>query len=181
MIRAASRRFGLLLLLVSLAAPALVSAPALASNDTAGGGSITETGDPLQSALRRKRPRGPIFIAIGSVLLFGVPHATGAPQYCSPQFRVVNFSNTAIREIAFTTNFTGQGSDKIVGSTVTNFNGVPVRGSVFRYFYQLDTANCSGLKGEVEILYCKYSNGDDCSGDIHPVHGGGVPLKRKTG
>ncbi|MFC4159119.1 hypothetical protein [Chitinimonas lacunae] len=140
---------------------------------------ILQEDESLQSAIRRKRPPGPILVAIGSALLFGVPEATGLPRACSPQLRVVNFSNAAISDIAFSIHFFTRKDERSVGSTVTNFIKVPVQGSVFRYFYQLDTDQCIGLKGQVKVIHCVYADGRDCGPDIRPVDGGAIPLYRQ--
>lgn len=165
------------LAMLSVAAPALADPPH-AGPITKAAQTLQED-ESLQSSIRRKRAPGPIMIAIGSALLFGVPEATKLPRACSPQLRVVNFSNTAISDIAFSIHFFTRRDNQSVGSTITNFIKIPVQGSVFRYFYQLDTDQCIGLRGEVRVVHCIYSDGRNCAPDIVPIEGGAIPLYRQ--
>ena len=129
----------------------------------------------LQDALRR--PKGPIFVAIPVAYTYGI--GGYETSYCSPSVRATNSSNAAIEELIIGIDyFTGAG--KPVGATVTRYADIKARRQDTHYFYQLAISDCRGLAGQLTVVRCVYSTGDDCSAAVQPIDFGSIPLRLKS-
>ena len=132
---------------------------------------------PLQQIIRTERARGPIFIAAPSATVYGTGTDRSA-YYCSPSVRAANASNYTIDELVVGITYsTDKGQS--VGSTITYFNNIKVGRDDTDYFYQLSTPDCRGLTGEVTILRCVYSSGEDCVAQASVTPFGAIPLRMK--
>lgn len=165
-------RMALVFLLSAAGWPALLHA-------TDGGhalGSGSEvTSKPLQELIRRERPKGEIFVAIPQAMMYG--EGPGQRPYCSPQIRATNSSNRTVEELIVGVHYKTAGG-KSGGTSVTRFFRVKVGKQETHFFYSTITApNCNGLTGDVEIIRCVYDSGENCTGDVHPVEYGAVPLR----
>ncbi len=129
--------------------------------------------------LVRERAKGPILISIPVAYVFGLG-GERSPLYCSPSVRASNGSNAVIEELVVGVNYqTAAGVS--VGSSVSRFTNIKVKRIESHFFNQLETAKCSGLRGEINVVRCVYSSGEDCSSDIQAVGYGAIPLQLKHG
>lgn len=127
--------------------------------------------------LVRERAKGPILVSIPVAYVFGLG-GERSPLYCSPSVRATNGSNAVIEELVVGVNYqTAAGVP--VGSSVSRFTNIKVKRLEAHFFNQLETSKCSGLRGELNIVRCVYSNGEDCSSDIQAVRFGAIPLQLK--
>lgn len=130
---------------------------------------------PLQELVRKKRPKGQIYVTIPQARVFG--EGSGYRAYCSPQIRAINASDKTVEELIAGVSYKAP-NGKAIGSTVTRFFRVKVGKQETHYFYSTLEANyCNGLSGEMEIVRCIYENGADCTDDVRTVEYGAVPMK----
>ena len=147
--------------------------PASAENEL--GTTAQVARQPLQELVRKKRPKGQIYVTIPQARVFG--EGSGYRAYCSPQIRAINASDKTVEELITGINYVAP-NGKMVGSTVTRFFRVKVGKQETHYFYSTLEANyCNGLSGEMEIVRCIYENGADCTDDVRAVAYGAVPMK----
>ena len=134
---------------------------------------------PLQRVIRVERIRGPVLIMIPVAYVFGL---TDTPNgtYCSPSIRAVNSSNAPIEELVFGIDFKTR-SGQEAGSAIVRFDNLKIGRQDTQYFYQLSVNSCHGLKGQVSVVRCTYTSGEDCDRDIKVVEHGTIPLHSKQG
>ena len=132
---------------------------------------------PLQQVIRVERVRGPVHISIPVAYVFGMG-GDRSPYYCSPSIRASNSSNYPVEELIVGISYkTEKGND--VGSSITSYSELKVGRDYTHYFYQLATQDCRGLKGEVTIMRCVYTTGEDCTADTRVTGFGAIPLSLK--
>jgi len=130
----------------------------------------------LQEKLAQKRPRGPVLVAIPLAYRYGTDPSN---YYCSPSIRVTNSSNSPVQEIIVGVAYR-QRPGRDVGQTITRITDIDVGHQLTHFFYQLDTDNCFGVSGEVNVIRCVYENGQECVGDVRATAYGTIPLKLTT-
>jgi hypothetical protein len=158
---------------------AAVAAPAAADTKdalTGRGGYI----QPLQQVIRVERARGPVYLTVPVAYVFGLGGGTDRDlTYCSPSVRMVNSSNAPIEELVVGIDFqTKAGAD--AGSAMARFDNVKIGRQDTQYFYQLAVNNCRGLHGEVSVVRCVYTSGEDCARDVQVIDQGTIPLRLKA-
>ncbi len=131
----------------------------------------------LQETLRKGRPKGPIFVAIPTSYTYGIGGLESS--YCSPSVRATNSSNAVIEELIIGVDYLTN-AGKPAGATVTRYSDIKVRRQNTHYFYQLAVSDCRGLAGEVTVVRCVYSTGEDCSAAVQPIDFGSIPLRLKS-
>lgn len=133
---------------------------------------------PLQELIRKRRKmhrNGLLYVTIAQARVYG--EGTGYRAYCSPQIRAINTSYKTVEDLIIGIRYKTS-DNKNTGSTVTRFSWVKAGKEDTHYFYStIDADHCSGLIGEMEVLLCKYDNGEDCIKDVRTVDYGVVPLK----
>ena len=136
-----------------------------------------ETPTALQERLRKERPKGPVFVAIPVAFVYGI--GGGNPVYCSPSIRVTNSSNAVIEELIIGIDYMTE-AGKPAGGSITRYADIKVRRQDTHFFYQLTVSECRGLAGQVSVVRCVYSTGDDCSSDVQAIGFGAIPLRLKS-
>ena len=129
-----------------------------------------------KETFRKKRPRGPIVVAIPLAYRYGTEAGN---YYCSPSIRVTNSSNSPVEEIVIGIAYQ-QRPGRGVGQTITRLVDIDVHRQVTHFFYQLDTDNCFGVSGEVTVVRCVYADGEECASEVQATAFGTVPLKLAT-
>lgn len=129
----------------------------------------------LQEATSAERPRGPLFIAVPSAYVFGLQ---GGATYCSPSVHATNSSNAMVDELIVGIEYRTL-AGQVVGRSVSRFDNLKIQQQDSYHFYQLEVSHCKGLEGTINVLRCKYVNGDDCSKDVQATGFGTIPLQIK--
>ncbi|MDX9707134.1 MAG: hypothetical protein RBT86_06090 [Azospira sp.] len=133
---------------------------------------------PLQRVIRVERARGPVFVMIPVAYVFGlVDNPKGT--YCSPSIRAVNSSNAPIEELVFGIDFKTRAGQE-AGSAIVRFDNIKIGRQDTQYFYQLSVSNCHGLEGQVSVVRCTYTSGEECVDDVRVVEHGTIPLRPKS-
>lgn len=132
---------------------------------------------PLQQVVRTERVRGPVSISVPVAYVFGIGSDRSA-YYCSPSIRAANSSNYPIEELIVGIAYTNDRGQP-AGSSITHYANIKVGRDDTHYFYQLATQDCRGLTGEVTILRCMYSTGEDCMQQTLVSPFGAIPLRMK--
>ena len=154
---------------------------ALPNNVYAQGEPETGTGTPhrpeaVQDQINKERPKGPIYIAIPVAYRYGLGGEGDNDSYCSPSIRVTNSSNATIEELIIGIDYwTTDG--KPVGATITRYSNIKVRRQDTHYFYQLTVSYCRGIEGEVSVVRCVYTTGENCSSAVRAIDFGTIPLR----
>lgn len=176
-------RFGIIQILIWLACAFLLARP----NDVRADPKDEIPGEPkkpkaaqgvqaIQDALRKGRPKGPVFVAIPVAYVYGLG---GDTAYCSPSIRATNSSHAMVEELIIGIDyFTVEG--KSAGGTTTRYDNIKVKRQDTHYFYQLNVSNCRGLAGQLTVVRCVYSSGEDCSSAVQPIDFGAIPLRLKS-
>lgn len=162
---------------------ALVLATALSAGDAladakehlSGHGGLAQ---PLQRVIRVERVRGPVLIMIPVAYVFGLADTPNG-TYCSPSIRAVNSSNAPIEELVFGIDFKTRAGQE-AGSAIVRFDNIKIGHQDTQYFYQLSVNNCRGLEGQVSVVRCTYTSGEECERDIKVVEHGTIPLRPKS-
>ena len=136
-----------------------------------------ETPTASQERLRKERPRGPVFVAIPIAFVYGI--GGGSPVYCSPSIRATNSSNAVIEELIVGIDYLTE-AGKPAGATITRYADLKVRRQDTHFFYQLTVSECRGIAGQVSVVRCVYSTGEDCSSDVQAIGFGAIPLRLKS-
>ncbi len=125
----------------------------------------------------KPRARGPVLVSIPVAYVFGLG-SERSPLYCSPSVRAANASNAVIEELVLGLTYrTAAGHS--AGSSTSRFTNIKVKRIESHFFNQLEASNCTGLSGELTVVRCVYSTGEDCSGDVEAVGFGAIPLRLK--
>lgn len=132
---------------------------------------------PSQERLRKERPKGPVFVAIPIAFVYGI--GGGNPVYCSPSIRATNSSNAVIEELIVGIDYLTE-AGKPAGQTITRYADIKVRRQDTHLFYQLTVPECRGIAGQVSVVRCVYSTGEDCSSDVQAIGFGAIPLRLKS-
>ncbi|MDD3483031.1 hypothetical protein [Azovibrio restrictus] len=125
----------------------------------------------------KPRARGPVLVSIPVAYVFGLG-SERSPLYCSPSVRAANASNAVIEELVLGVTYK-TASGHSAGSSTSRFTNIKVKRIESHFFNQLEATNCTGLSGELTVVRCVYSTGDDCSGDVETVGFGAIPLRLK--
>ncbi len=131
----------------------------------------------LQEALHQTRPKGAIFVMIPVAYRYGISSENAG--YCSPTIRATNSSNATIEELIIGIQYS-TAAGKPAGETITRYDDIKVRRQDSHFFYQLAVADCRGLEGQVTVVRCVYSTGEDCSSVVQAVGFGTIPLRLKS-
>lgn len=131
----------------------------------------------LQESIRKKRAPGAIFVAIPVAYRYGI-HDQGN-LYCSPSIRATNSSNADIEELIIGIDYVG-GAGEWAGATITRYSDIKVRRQDTHYFYQLTVTECKNIVGEVSVIRCVFTSGEDCSSLVKAINFGAVPLRMKS-
>ena len=129
----------------------------------------------VQEVVRTERPRGPVFVGVVSVQVFGL---TSDRRYCSAAIRVTNSSNAALDELIFGITYS-TGDGKAAGGTSSRIADVKVHRVSRDEYYRLAVPTCQGLTGMLTVVRCTYASGDDCVNDVKPITVGPLPLQYK--
>lgn len=128
----------------------------------------------LQELIAKPRARGPIYVAIPVAYRYGI--GGEETSYCSPSIRATNSSNATIEELIIGIDYwTTDG--KPAGATITRYADIKVRRQDTHYFYQLTVTDCRGIEGELSVVRCVYTHGEDCSSDVRAIDFGTIPLR----
>ena len=131
----------------------------------------------LQVMLHQKRPKGAIFVMIPVAYRYGISSENAG--YCSPTIRATNSSNATVEELIIGIQYS-TAAGKPAGETITRYDDIKVRRQDSHFFYQLAVADCRGLEGQVTVVRCVYSTGEDCSSVVQAVGFGTIPLRLKS-
>ena len=134
-------------------------------------------GRSLQSIIKTKRGRGPLFVEIPGAYVFGMG-TPGSVNYCSPSVRASNSSNSVVEELVIGIDYSKAGV--ATGSTISRFRSIKVQQASTRFYYQLPVTDCLGLKGQASILRCVYTDGEDCTKDVQIIGYGLIPLQPQS-
>jgi hypothetical protein len=159
------RIYGLLLFVAPL-----VVAPAFA-----GEGTNEQDLNKYGGTVIRERSRGPIMVSVPVAYVFGLG-SDRSPLYCSPSVRAANASNAVIEELIIGIIYQ-TASGRSAGSSTSRFSNIKIKRLDSHFFNQLETTHCSGLEGEVTVVRCVYSTGEDCSSDVQTIGFGAIPLR----
>ena len=149
----------------------------MASNSNAEVDSQKSFIDKYGKQLIRERIKGPVLISVPVAYVFGLG-GDRSPLYCSPSVRASNGSNSVIEELIVGITYLNAVGAR-TGSSVSRFTNIKVKRIESHFFNQLETSKCSGLKGELNVVRCVYSNGEDCSPDVQAIGYGAIPLQLK--
>ncbi|MDP1548436.1 MAG: hypothetical protein Q8L87_20685 [Anaerolineales bacterium] len=83
--------------------------------------------------------------------------------YCSPSIRATNSSDATVEELVIGIEYMATAGKSLAGGTVTPYADIKIRRQDTQFFYQLAIADCKGLEGQVTVVRCVYSTGEDCS------------------
>ncbi len=134
--------------------------------------------DKYSRELIRQRDKGPILVSVPVAYVFGLG-GDRSPLYCSPSVRATNGSNKVIEELIIGITYrTATGSP--AGSSVSRFTNIKVKRIESHFFNQLETSKCAGLTGELNIVRCVYTTGEDCSPEAQAINFGAIPLQLRT-
>ncbi|MDH0772683.1 hypothetical protein N5C96_04655 [Delftia tsuruhatensis] len=134
--------------------------------------------EPLQELVKRRRPKGQIYVSIPQALVILANDGMNRRSVCSPQIQVNNSSNQTMEELVAGIRYRKQGNDKSAGSTIARFYVLKVgKQDLTHLSNAIDVGNCDNLTGELEVIECTYSNGADCSADVRALAYGAIPLK----
>lgn len=140
----------------------------------------TKNGRPtsLQELLQKKRPKGAIFVMIPAAYRYGIGGEKAG--YCSPSIRATNSADATVEELIVGIQYMTTASKSFAGETITRFDDIKVRQQDTHFFYQLAVSACGGLEGQVTVVRCVYSTGEDCSSVVQAVGFGTIPLRLKS-
>lgn len=134
--------------------------------------------EPLQELVKRRRPKGQIYVAIPQALVILANDGAVRRSVCSPQIQVNNSSNQTLEELVVGIRYRKQGQDRMAGSTIARFYVLKVgRQDLTHLSNAIDIGSCDSLSGELEVIECTYSNGIDCAADVRALAYGAIPLK----
>jgi hypothetical protein len=134
--------------------------------------------DKYSRELIRQRERGPILVSVPVAYVFGLGNDR-SPLYCSPSVRAANGSNKVVEELIVGITYRSANGSH-AGSSVTRFTNIKVRRIESHFFNQLETSKCSGLTGELNVVRCVYTTGEDCFSDIEAIKFGAIPLQLRA-
>jgi len=132
---------------------------------------------PLQQVIRVERAKGPVSISVPVAFVFGIG-GDRSPHYCSPSINAVNSSNWPIEELIVGIAYKND-KGQSAGSTISRFAEIKVGRQDTQYFYQLSVQDCRGLTGEVTVIRCMYTSGEDCLPESRVSPFGAIPLSMK--
>jgi hypothetical protein len=171
------KRAGWSLLLMTLAALAGLLPVHAAAQDAAhhlGAGAFVSD-QPLQELLKKRRPKGLIYLAVPQAVMVANDGGNRKPT-CSPQIQLTNSSNQTLEELVVGIRYKKVG--KIVGSTLSRFYLIKTGKQDVHFFPSvLDTTSCEETTGEAEVIQCLYDTGESCAQDVRALEYGAVPLK----
>jgi len=171
------KRAGWSLLLMTLAALAGLLPVHAAAQDAAhhlGAGAFVSD-QPLQELLKKRRPKGLIYLAVPQAVMVANDGGNRKPT-CSPQIQLTNSSNQTLEELVVGIRYKKAG--KIVGSTLSRFYLIKTGKQDVHFFPSvLDTTSCEETTGEAEVIQCLYDTGESCAQDVRALEYGAVPLK----
>jgi hypothetical protein len=130
---------------------------------------------PLQELLKKRRPKGLIYLAVPKAIMVANEGGTKNPS-CSPQIQLTNSSNQTLEELVVGIRYKKGG--KIIGSTLSRFYLIKTGKQDVHYFPSvLDTPSCEDTTGEAEVIQCLYDTGESCEQDVRMLEYGAVPLR----
>lgn len=139
------------------------------------GTSAVVSDQPLQELLKKRRPKGQIYLAVPQAITVVSEGGTKKPS-CSPQIQLINSSNQTLEEIVVGIRYKKAG--RAIGSTLSRFYLIKTGKQDMHFFPSvLDTAGCEETTGEVEVVQCLYDNGESCAQDVRALEYGAVPLR----
>jgi hypothetical protein len=139
------------------------------------GASAFVSDQPLQELLKKRRPKGLIYLAVPQAIMVANEGGTKKSN-CSPQIQLTNSSNQTLEELVVGIRYKKAG--KIIGSTLSRFYLIKTGKQDVHYFPSvLDTLSCEETTGEAEIIQCLYDTGESCTQDVRALEYGAVPLK----
>lgn len=142
------------------------------------GTSASVAAQPLQELIKKRRPKGPIYIALPRALVMVREGANRRPR-CAPQVLVTNSSNQTIEELVAGIRYTKTDAKAAhnAGSTLARFHLLRVGKEELHYLADaLEVDDCANLSAEVEILHCAYDSGAACNDDVRAVAYGAIPM-----
>jgi hypothetical protein len=152
--------------------------PILVTNACAQVDSHKSVIDKYSRELIRQRDQGPILVSVPVAYVFGLG-GDRSPLYCSPSVRAANGSNKVIEELIVGITYRSAAGTP-AGSSVSRFTNIKVKRIESHFFNQLETSKCSGLTGELNVVRCVYTTGEDCSHEIQAINFGAIPLQLRT-
>jgi hypothetical protein len=172
-----AKRAGWSVLLAALAALAGLLPVHAAAQDAAhhlGAGAFVSD-QPLQELLKKRRPKGLIYIAVPQAMMVANEGGNKKPS-CSPQIQLTNSSNQTLEELVVGIRYKKAG--KVIGSTLSRFYLIKTGKQDMHLFPSvLDTSGCEDATGEAEVIQCLYDTGESCVHDVRALEYGAVPLK----
>ncbi len=130
---------------------------------------------PLQELLKKRRPKGLIYLAVPQAIMVASEGGNKKPS-CSPQIQLTNSSNQTLEELVVGIRYKKAG--KTIGSTLSRFYLIKTGKQDVHYFPSvLDTSACEETTGEAEVIQCLYETGESCAQDVRALEYGAVPLK----
>lgn len=170
-----TKRAGWSVLLTALATLAcMLPAHAQDASHHLGAGAFVSD-QPLQELLKKRRPKGLIYLAVPQAIMVANEGGTKKPS-CSPQIQLTNSSNQTLEELVVGIRYKKAG--KIIGSTLSRFYLIKTGKQDVHYFPSvLDTPRCEETTGEAEVIQCLYDTGESCAQDVRALEYGAVPLK----
>lgn len=129
---------------------------------------------PLQELLKKRRPKGLIYLAVPQAIMVANEGGNKKPS-CSPQIQLTNSSNQTLEELVVGIRYKKAG--KTIGSTLSRFYLIKTGKQDVHYFPSvLDTPSCEEMSGEAEVIQCLYDTGESCAQDVRMLEYGAVPL-----
>lgn len=139
------------------------------------GASAFVSDQPLQELLKKRRPKGLIYLAVPQAIMVASEGGTKKSN-CSPQIQLTNSSNQTLEEMVVGIRYRKAG--KVIGSTLSRFYLIKTGKQDVHYFPSvLDTPGCEETTGEAEVIQCLYDTGESCVQDVRALEYGAVPLK----
>jgi hypothetical protein len=139
------------------------------------GASAFVSDQPLQELLKKRRPKGLIYLAVPQAIIVANEGDNKKPS-CSPQIQLTNSSNQTLEELVVGIRYKKAG--KTIGSTLSRFYLVKTGKQDVHYFPSvLDISACEEASGEAEVIQCLYDTGESCAQDVRALEYGAVPLK----
>jgi hypothetical protein len=130
---------------------------------------------PLQELLKKRRPKGQIYLAVPQAIMVANEGGTKKTS-CSPQIQLTNSSNQTLEELVVGIRYKKAG--KTIGSTLSRFYLIKTGKQDMHFFPSvLDTSSCEETTGEAEVIQCLYDTGESCAQDVRALEYGAVPLK----
>ena len=139
------------------------------------GASAFVSDQPLQELLKKRRPKGLIYLAVPQAIIVANEGGTKKAS-CSPQIQLTNSSNQTLEELVVGIRYKKAG--KTIGSTLSRFYLIKTGKQDMHFFPSvLDASSCEETTGEAEVIQCLYDTGESCGQDVRALEYGAVPLK----